>query len=468
MIVVFICTLSLFALIGVSSSRAKGKSTKDYLLANQNVKPWLVGLSAVATNNSGYMFIGMIGYTYTVGLASIWLMIGWIVGDFIASLFVHGKLRSYCEKYELYSFGSILANNNGKSNALLQKLVGIISLAFLVAYAAAQFSAGGKALFAVLSIDQSIGITAGAFLVVLYCFSGGIRASIWTDAAQSIVMIIAMFILVLYAVDAGGGINHSISQLKSVSANYLTLNHLNSSKGILLFIVGWLFAGFGVVGQPHIMVRYMSLDDGKNIGKVRSYYYSWFTAFYLMAIFVGLFSRILLSNEGVFDPELALPLMANNLLPGPLVGIILAGIFAATISTADSLIISCTATLSNDIFPKFKHHYNVNKLFTIGVAFAATGFALSNNSAVFDIVVYAWAILGTSFGPLLSVKLLDKSIPPAISIAMILSGGVTTFLWNQFGLNEWIYEMTSGIVVPYCVFLGWSFMKSETKIESHS
>lgn len=137
MVYSFIGFLSLFTLIGLSSILLSRGTKADYYLASASVRPWLVGLSAVATNNSGYMFIGVIGYTYATGLASIWLMIGWIAGDFLASLYVHKRLRKATSVSGEVSYAGVLSNWYGQDHSHLQRLIGIISLIFLMTYAAA-------------------------------------------------------------------------------------------------------------------------------------------------------------------------------------------------------------------------------------------------------------------------------------------------------------------------------------------
>ncbi len=463
MTLVFIALLSVFALIGISSSFKKKNNSKDYLLAGQDVPPWLVALSAVATNNSGYMFIGMIGYTYKVGLQSIWLMVGWVIGDFIGSMLVYGKLKPYSEKFRIFSFGSLIANNKGQNSRVIQLVAGLISLIFLSSYAAAQFSAGGKALSSTFGWSNTLGVVLGAGLVVAYCFSGGIRASIWTDAAQSIVMIFSMGMLLYVAVNETGGWSDAVDKLQDVNTDYLAVLSKNKSlSSALLFAFGWLFAGFGVVGQPHIMVRYMTLDKPENIKKVRWFYYPWYIAFYAMAIGVGLMARITLPASEAFDPELALPMMSMQLLPDYLVGVMLAGIFAATISTADSLVISCTASLSNDIFPRFKHNYKVGKMFTIGIALFAIALSLLGNKSVFEIVIYSWAILGTVFGPVITLRMLGKEISQASTLTMMILAGGTTILWNMVGLSSVVYEMLPGICVGFLVYFGMTAFSSNT------
>lgn len=460
MIVIFIISITLFVFIGISSVFKKKSSTKDYLLASQSVKPWLVALSAVATNNSGYMFIGMIGYTYVNGLESIWLMLGWIIGDFIGSLLVYGNLRNYSSKYGLLSFGSLLSNNKGDNIRVLQVISGVISFLFLSTYASAQFVAGGKALHVILNWEVSVGILIGAIMVVVYCFSGGIRASIWTDAAQSIVMIFAMIILLSFAIDFQGGFQMVFQNLKSVSNDYMSF--FDSSRSLHMagiFTLGWFFAGFGVVGQPHIMVRYMALDKAKNIGKVRMYYYSWFTFFYASAIGVGLLSRIILPESSGFDSEMALPMMSIMLLPDFLVGIMIAGIFAATISTADSLVIGCTAAITNDIFPKYKYNYTAGKLFTIFITSISVLIAIWGNTSVFKMVTYSWAVLGSSFGPLVVMRMVGVSVGKITSISMVMIGGGVAVLWSALGYSSIVYEMMPGIMTGFLIFLTSTFLK---------
>ncbi len=272
--------LLVFVVIGLLSVLRREQTGADYLLASHSVKPWLVGLSAVATNNSGYMFIGMIGFTYTYGLSSIWLMIGWITGDFLASLFVHEKLRVTTEAQDQHSFAGALASWNGTDYKLLRLLGGILTVLFLGAYAAAQLNAGSKALHVLFGWEYGVGALVGAVIVLLYCFAGGIRASIWTDAAQSMVMLVAMALMMWTGLGKLGGWSSFQTALAGVSPHYMDWFPGNLSAGgfggPVLFILGWLFAGAAVIGQPHIMVRFMAMDDPKNMWRVRAYYYGWF------------------------------------------------------------------------------------------------------------------------------------------------------------------------------------------------
>lgn len=456
--VVFSFCLFLFLFIGVgmlSALSAKGNKA-DYLLAGSSVKPWLVALSAVATNNSGYMFIGMIGATYQYGISSVWIMIGWIFGDLIASLYIHRKLRDVTESQHVLSFGGILARWHGTEFRKLRFLCGIITVIFLATYAGAQFKAGSKALHVLFGWDYSTGAIIGAVMVFLYCMAGGIRASIWTDAAQSFVMIVAMVTLFIFGVDKVGGFSTFTQQLNAVSSTYMSLEPADivvpGAPGMLLFLLGWFFAGFGVVGQPHIMIRFMTMDNSKNMNRVRLYYYSWFTAFYAVTIGVALVSKLIITASENFDSELALPMLANELLPSFLVGLVLAGLFAATMSTADSQILSCSSAITRDILPKEKTTYFMTKLATVLVTVLGLTIALYGPESVFALVIISWSLLAAAFGPILFVYSLGIRLRESVTIAMLVGGVAVTIAWRQLGLDVTIMNetgpgMLSGILV---------------------
>src|SRR5690606_8757719 len=192
-----------------------------------------------------------------------------------------------------------------------------ISIIFLSTYASAQLLAGSKALHVLFDWPIWYGAVLGAILVSIYCMAGGIRASIWTDAAQSLVMIVAMALLLLVCIKDLGGMSQTYQQLSQID-NYMNWFPqdlwIPGMAGLLVFVISWLFAGISVIGQPHIMVRFMSLDETRKINSAKAYYYVWFTAFYCMATAVGLLSRLYFPDTANFDSELALPTIAKDLL----------------------------------------------------------------------------------------------------------------------------------------------------------
>lgn len=461
----FLIFLGMFVAIGVSSILRSRGTKNDYYLASSDVPPSLVGLSAVATNNSGYMFIGVIGYTYATGFAAVWLMVSWIIGDFIASSFIHSRLRQATRDTAQPSYAGVLSNWHGQHDQTLQRLIALISLVFLMAYAGAQLVAGSKALHVLLDWPIYAGAVMGAIMVALYCMAGGIRASIWTDAAQSVVMIIAMGVMLVIATVSLGGIDGAIHEMDKVDG-FLNLFPddliLPGIAGGVMFALGWMFAGFSVIGQPHVMIRFMALAKSGRMVRARIWYYLWFTAFYCMSTGVGLLSRVYLGGDPAgFDAELALPTMAMELLPPVFVGLVLAGIFAATMSTADSLVLNCSAAITHDLLPRGIDNTFYLKLTTIVIVFIALIWALTATESVFSLVIFAWSGLASAFAPLLIVLSLGFRPGQRLSIIAMLVGLVVALGWRFAGWHNAVYEGLPGIVTGLMILTAMLWWRNQ-------
>ncbi len=451
----FVAALAFFVVVGLASVASSRGTKVDYYLASRSVSPAMAGLSAIATNNSGYMFIGLMGFTYSVGLASLWLMAGWIIGDFLMSLVIHDRLRRRTAHLDEVTFAAVLARWGGGDYRHLRRIVAVVTVLFLGAYAAAQLNAGGKALQAVFGWRPESGAVLVAVIVAAYCMAGGIRASIWTDVAQSIVMLVAMAAMLWAAVASTGGVAAAWDSLAAIPG-YLDPFPpellLPGFGGAALFVLGWLFAGMSVIGQPHIMVRFMALDSAGSLARTRSYYYGFYVVFYGMAAGVGLLSRVLLPDLGNLDPELALPTMAITLLPALAAGVVLAGIFAATMSTADSLVLSCSSALTHDLLPMRLERPVALKLVTVAVVALALGIALNGTQSVFVLVIFAWSTLASAFGPLLWVYARGQRVGEAEAILMMLAGVAVALGWRWLGWQDMVYEGLPGMLAGWMTF----------------
>tara|TARA_B110000967_G_scaffold205676_1_gene250724 strand:- start:497 stop:1876 length:1380 start_codon:yes stop_codon:yes gene_type:complete len=452
----FLIILLVIALVGLSAGRLSKPNKADYYLAGKSLSPWIVGLSAMATNNSGYMFIGLIGFTYLVGLPSIWLMIGWILGDFLISRTVHKKINEAATKNITYA--SVIGAWS-KQGQIITKFIGLLSLIFLIIYASAQFLSGGKTLMVIFGWDLWLGIGIGSVIVFMYTMVGGIRASIWTDVAQAFVMVFSMTILVITCLVSLGGINVAFDKWLLVD-NFLNFFPPEIEHSIFLktiYPISWLVAGLFVIGQPHIMVRFMALKDSELIENARYHYYFWYLTFYFLAFCVGMLSRIYLNNQNTFDPELALPLMAIELLSPFMIGVIIAGIFSATMSTADSLIINCSGNISQDLLKSKNFSSGQIKLITFGVALLSTAIAVMNNNSVFVIVIYAWTLLGICFSPLIIILSMGKTITTRTYFIGLFIGIISFFAINYYEINKFIY---SGFI-PFCLNISYVYLRRQ-------
>ncbi len=465
-VITFSSFILLFLGVGIYSGTHQEETSTDYLLASRSVNPWFTALSAIATGNSGFMFIGLIGFTYQIGLSAIWLTFGWVFGDLLAWIFVHRRLRTISETADSETIPAFLghatnvsakdpASDGGDRNQWITIAAALITLAFLGTYAAAQLQAGSKALNVIFDWDYSIGVLLGGAIVTIYCLFGGIRASIWIGSTQALIMIVSMILLLVVSVMANGGVMQLWDKLQAIDPQLISLIPPDLQFGLLPFVLGWLVAGFGVVGQPHIMIRAMAIDSAENIQTARNVYIGIQTLFSLAAIAVGLASRVLLPELMTGgDVELALPELAATILPGILVGFVLAGLFSATLSTADAQLLACAAALTHDLVPaslQSPRTTRIGLVFTMGIILAI---ALIGSDNVFTLVTFSWAALAAGLGPVLIVRVLKCPLNPIVGLVMMTVGIGTAILWRfGIGWSSAIYEVLPGMVASALVYL---------------
>ena len=427
----FLFFLGLFAGVGLASMRVKKDTTDDYLVAGRGMHPALAALSAVSTWNSGYMFIGAVGFTYMMGYNVIWMAIASTAGQIIAWAWLYKFIQEEGRERNVRSLSSLVAEKAGAPEA---KLAAVLSVLFLSIYAAAQLTSGGKALFVMLGWDELIGILIGFVLVVAYCYAGGIRASIWTDAVQSCVMIVGSLILCWIALGEVGGFSGLNSELKSQDPALTNIMPPDLMFGISMWVFAFFLGGLAVAGQPQVVSRIMTLDSDNDRKQAMIWFFVWQTPFIIMITFIGLASRVLFDSTD-FDPELGLPMLAMGTMPAIGIGMILASIFAATMSTADSQVLACTAAITDDIKPEWREDHKTTKKVTLVVAAFATaisigGLYIPGGDSVFKLVVLAVYGLGSIFVPLLIIRWAGFKPDSTHSIVMMVSAFSAVMLWS--------------------------------------
>ncbi len=423
----------LFAGVGLASIRVKKDTTDDYLIAGRGMHPALAALSAVSTWNSGYMFIGAIGFTYMMGYNVIWLAIASTLGQLVAWMWLYKFIQEEGEKRNVRSLSSLVGDKAGSPEA---KLAAVLSVLFLSIYAAAQLTSGGKALLVMMGWSELIGILIGFVLVVAYCYAGGIRASIWTDAIQSCVMIVGSMILCWIALGEVGGFSGMNSGLESQDTNLTNIMPPDLMFGISMWAFAFFLGGLAVAGQPQVVSRVMTLGSENDRKQAMIWFFVWQTPFIILMTFVGLSSRVLFPKADNFDPELGLPMLAMDTMPAIGVGMILASIFAATMSTADSQVLACTAAITDDIKPEWRDDHKTTKKVTLVVAAFATaisigGLYVPGGDSVFKLVVLAVYGLGSIFVPLLIIRWLGYKPDSKHSIGMMVSAFIAVILWSM-------------------------------------
>jgi len=446
----FLLFMVLFAGIGLASMWVKEDTTDDYLVAGRGMHPALAALSAVSTWNSGYMFIGFIGFTFEMGYSIIWIGLGSMVGQIIAWVWLYKFIQQSANERGVRSLSSLVSDVTGSPEA---KLAAILSVLFLAVYAAAQLTSGGKALYVMLGWSEVIGILIGFVLVVAYCYAGGIRASIWTDAAQSSVMIIGSSLLCYVALQEVGGFSGMHNGLAAEKANLTSIVPADLNFGVSLWIFAFFLGGLSVAGQPQVVTRIMTLGSDQDRKTAMLWFFAWQTPFLLIMVIIGLASRVVFSGLD-FDPEYGLPMLAKETLGPFWVGLILASIFAATMSTADSQVLACTAAFTDDVMPEISQDHKKTKIVTLVIAAFATmisifGLYVPGGNSVFALVVLAVYGLGSIFVPILIIRWSGYEPDTIHTMAMMLAALFTVILWSISGFGEDVFPSVPGMGIAF-------------------
>ena len=459
----FIFFMTIFAGVGLASMRVKKDTTDDYLVAGRGMSPSLAALSAVSTWNSGYMFIGFIGFTYTLGYPVAFLAFMSTIGQFIAWMWLYKFIQKEGKERGVRSLSSLVAEKAGAPEA---KLAAVLSVLFLSIYAAAQLTSGGKALFVMMGWPEIVGILIGFVLVVAYCYAGGIRASIWTDAAQSCVMLVGSTILCWISIQEVGGLSGLKSGLNAQDPALTNLLPPNLMFGLTLWIAAFFLGGLSVAGQPQVVSRVMTLGNDKDRKEAMIWFFVWQTPFIVLMLIIGLASRVLFT-ESDFDAELGLPMMAMETMPAIGVGMILASIFAATMSTADSQVLACTAAITDDIKPEWNQDHATTKKVTIAVAAFATlisigGLYVPGGDSVFQLVVFAVYGLGGVFVPLLIIRWAGYKPDTTHSISMMVAAFSGVFIWTVLGFDgaDGIFPSVPGMGAAFATHFTLNYMRT--------
>lgn len=457
----FIIFLLVFTVIGVSAAKLKTNSTKDYLLASSSVSPLFSGISAAASNYSGFMFTGFVGYVFTNGFSAVWFIIFMLTGKF-CSTFFSAFIQKSAKKTKAYTYIEMLVKMTGGSG-LLRKLFALIVLVFLGVYASSQILSSSKALHELLAWSPLQSVIVATTIIVAYSYAGGLRASIWTDVAQGATMLIAIVALAIYSLQNLGGYYGLYQKLETIDPKLVSWQPQNLKFGIVAFAVGWFSHGFfGTLGQPHIMNRYMALRTGPKNSLKASLYFIGFSI--IFTSFLTLVSLAIRTQFEVvtFDPEISLLRFSGATFSNAFLGLILAGLFSSTISTADSQILVCAAALTRNFFPKRfrkKHPLLCNKTAVVLIAIAVGILSLYENQTVFSTVVLSYGISGVAFTPLLLANYFKLKLNSRVAVCMLLSGVVTALGWHFFELDSnGVTIVLPGIAASYCCYFICKFL----------
>ncbi|EAI2484619.1 sodium/proline symporter PutP [Campylobacter coli] len=459
--IMFVAYAALMLYIGFYFYR-QNKNTEDYFLGGRSLGPVVSALSAGASDMSGWLLMGLPGALYASGLIESYIAIGLSIGALLNWSFVAKRLRIYT---------SVIANSItipdyfetrfDDDKHILRIVCAIVILIFFTFYVSSGLVGGAKLFEATFGIRYEYALTTGTLIIVAYTFLGGYKAVCWTDLLQGLLMMGALIVVPAVMLYHLGGFGEAMAVIEEIKPNALSMG-----EGIgALSIVSALAWGLGYFGQPHILVRFMSIRSTKDIPAATFVGISWMVISLIGACFIGLLGIAYVHKFELTlqDPEKIFIVMSQLLFNPWIAGILLSAILAAIMSTASSQLLVSSSTIAEDfykrIFNKEASNKTVMNLGRIGVLLVAlVAFMISTDkeSSVLSIVAYAWAGFGASFGSVMLFSLFWSRMTRIGAILGMITGAVMVVLWKNYLaelFNFPIYEIVPGFVAASAVII---------------
>lgn len=450
----FLMYLLLLISVGIYSSRFSSQGISEYFIGGRKMNRFVVALSAVVSGRSAWLLLGVTGMAYAQGPSAIWAVVGYIVVELFLFLYYAKRLRNFTGKRDCITIPDFFAERFQDHDGKLRITIVTIFLIFMNGYISAQFVAGGKAFASGFGMEMNHGILMTALIVVAYTIVGGFLAVSLTDMFQAILMILALVILPIVAIMNLGGLMAMLQELSLMDVIYI--DPFAISVGAM---IGFLGIGLGSPGNPHILARYMSIDDSRNLKVVAITGTVWNVLMAWGAVFIGLAGRVYFPDVSMLpasDVENLFPVLAQQQLHPILFGVVLASIFAAIMSTADSQLLVAASSVVRDIYEKIiKKDQEISQkklvLYSRMVVFVLVVisliFGFLAEELVFWLVLFAWAGLGAAIGPTSILALYWRGTTRAGVFAGMITGTVVTITWYFTPiLKGFIYELIPGFI----------------------
>ena len=413
---------------------------QSYMLGGRKIGPWVSAMSAEASDMSGWMLMGLPGYAYVAGVSAFWIAVGLALGTWLNWRFVAQRLRIYTKiANDSITLPDFFENRFNDTSKILRIVSAVFIFIFFLIYTASGFVAGGRLFTTVFDISyvSSLLITAG--IVIFYTFTGGYLAVCRTDFFQGTLMFFAIIVVPVTGIMVAGGPAETISSLHALNPNYFNMftdaTGLTLSFTAIASLIGW---GLGYFGQPHILVRFMSITSAKEIPQATRIAMVWVIFSLFFAVASGLVGRVVLGDAltGV-NAETVFMVLNEQFFNSFMAAIIISAILGAIMSTSSGQLLVTASAISTDFYQALlrknasqKELVLVSRIAVILVSACSLALAYNPNNYILDLVAYAWAGFGASFGPLMLFSLFWKRINRAGAVAGMLGGGGMVFVWN--------------------------------------
>ena len=440
---ILILFLYFLVLLGIGFTASKRiNNISDYYVGGKKLSYWIAALSARSTGESGWLLLGVTGMGAVMGMSAMWIVVGEILGVFISWQFMAKKFKSMTDEYDSITIPDFLASHFKASSNLIRILAATALSLFVVIYVSAQIDITGKTFESFLGFNYYTGIAIGFGIVVVYIFSGGFLAVAWSDFFQGALMFVALLVLPFVAyffLPSGTSLLSGLENIDPALVNIWGSGGFNMIN--LISIIGLVSIGIGFMGSPQVYVRFIAIENTDEIEKGK-----WVAVLYTLltdtaAVMIGMMGRYLLTDSGQ-DPELVLgpagenvlSLLLGQVMPTIIVGIYIAAVLSAVMSTVDSLLVVASSAVTRDFYQQILHPdvdqkwlIGFSKKVTLGLALLALGVALtvsvlSPDRTVFWFVIFGWSGIAATFCPVIILAIFWKDYNENGAIASMITG----------------------------------------------
>jgi len=453
----------------------RSSSIEDYLLGGRGMGSWVTALSAQASDMSGWLLMGLPGAIYLAGTGEVWIAIGLFIGTVLNWMLVSTRLRVYTQKTDAITLPCFFEARFRDPTGLLRIASVIITLVFFAIYASSGLVASGLLFESTFGIAFHNAVIVGGLIIVAYTFLGGFLAVCWTDLLQGALMVLAIVIVPLLTYHKAGGIEAISKAMELKNISPALLPEAGTLPVAICMIISSMAWGLGYFGQPHILVRFMSIKSVDKLGKSMAIAITWVFLSLGGAVIVGFIGIAMYDNLGDGQHEKVFIYMIRDLFNPWFGGILLAAIFSAIMSTIDSQLLVSSSALSEDFYLKaIRKKASEKEIVWVGrgcvilTSIVALMIALIWDATVLEIVAFAWAGLGAAFGPLVLFALFSRRTSRQSALAGMVTGTVVLILWKLIGLSDGIYEIVPGFAANCLTILMVNFVigqKDESVLE---
>jgi len=445
----------------VTAKQGNTKSSKGFVVGKRNYGSIMTAFAMGTTLASGFAFIGMVGMGYTMGINAFWQTIFGTILEFLCWYLLAQKMRELSVKTDSITPIEAMSHLRGDPGNKIKIVGGLLIGVIMVFYLAGQFNGGAIAAQA-MNLNPAMVAAAIAVMSIIFIFMGGVHAAMWTNAIQGVIMIAAFFILVGVALGQVGGFSGLFSGLAVVDPKLIQWDSGKGAGPATIHIINyWLGTAMGFLAQPQGVQKYLTLKDS-HTARVSAALSCVFNIIRQMGpVIIGMCCRLIYPD--IANPSAGVPTLIVEFMPNVIGGIVMAGIFAAIMSTTEGLLLQGVAELNRNFLQlgilrnrqmSDKTANFVNKILTIALGIVGLLISLYGSGGVFTIIVFAWTCLFTSFGPPLLFGLYWKKCTSQGILAGVATGIPATCIWYYlFKPSTGIHEAISTIVPVLAIII---------------